>query len=425
MVLKVFHMRESLTLSNTAYAYSFGRQRWKSIPPVTVDADVPIPIDLTAGPRGRLPDLSTHNRYQGALIRTVGTVCGTMNDGRENRCFYMDAGSSRIPVDCSCFPRILEDDLIGCTVEVTGRCQLEMSSQDPQAPFPEITGMSIIIGHQGNVRILARPSWLTPTRLLVAIAFLLAALVAFFAWNRILTRIVTVRSRQLYKAELAQAKSRLRIDERTRLAVELHDTLAQNLTGISLEVQAARAQLNKRPEQTDAHLALAGKSLESCRRELRNCLRDLRNDALEQADMDKAIRMTLEPHVENTRVSVRFNVPRARLSDNTAHAILRIVRELVLNALRHGKATSVRVAGTLDGSRVSFSVRDDGCGFDPDRHPGAREGHFGLVGIRERVKAFDGKLEIDSRPGGGTKVAVTLHLPHEQDKHEENKDIHR
>lgn len=141
--------------------------------------------------------------------------------------------------------------------------------------------------------------------------------------------------------------------------------------------------------------------------------------------MDKAIRMTLEPHVENTRVSVRFNVPRARLSDNTAHAILRIVRELVLNALRHGKATAVRVAGALEEDQVSFSVRDDGCGFDPDSHPGAREGHFGLVGIRERVKAFDGKLEIDSRPGGGTKVAVTLHLPHEQDKHEENKDIHR
>ena len=121
--------------------------------------------------------------------------------------------------------------------------------------------------------------------------------------------------------------------------------------------------------------------------------------------------MTLEPHVGNTHVAIRFNVPRERLTDNAAHTILRIVRELVLNALRHGQATEVRVAGTIEDDRLLFSVKDNGCGFDPANRPGAREGHFGLLGVRERVAAFAGKLQIDSAPGRGAHVSVSINLP--------------
>ena len=101
-------------------------------------------------------------------------------------------------------------------------------------------------------------------------------------------------------------------------------------------------------------------------------------------------------------------MPRQSLSDDTAHALLRIIRELVSNAVRHGRARRIQIAGCLDGGKIAFSVSDDGCGFDPDRLPGVGEGHFGLQGVRERVASQGGTITVESRPGAGTRVAVTL-----------------
>ena len=68
----------------------------------------------------------------------------------------------------------------------------------------------------------------------------------------------------------------------------------------------------------------------------------------------------------------------------------------------------VKIAGCLESDRLLFSVQDDGCGFDPENHPGVRQGHFGLQGIRERVNRFGGTVEIASAPGKGTKVSITI-----------------
>ena len=124
--------------------------------------------------------------------------------------------------------------------------------------------------------------------------------------------------------------------------------------------------------------------------------------------MNAAIRKTLTPHAKGLDLAVRFNVPRARLTDNVAHAVLRIIRELAINAVRHGGAKSVKVAGGIDGDVLRLSVRDDGCGYDPDACPGVLQGHFGLEGIRERAGLLGGRLEISSECGRGTKAVITL-----------------
>ena len=227
-------------------------------------------------------------------------------------------------------------------------------------------------------------------------------------WNFALRTLITRRSRQLFKAEISKVDAQLRIEERTRLAAELHDAVAQNLSGVSLQIDAAERLLDGERDRLAEKLHLASVALKSSRVELRNCLWDLRNQALDEPDMNAAIQKTLAPHLGDTRLTIRFNIRRTTISDNTAHAILRIIRELVSNAIRHGQAKTIRIAGGLDNGRILFSVRDDGCGFDPDNVPGMRQGHFGLPGIRERIRKLNGNLEISSSPGKGSKFTVSL-----------------
>ena len=107
-------------------------------------------------------------------------------------------------------------------------------------------------------------------------------------------------------------------------------------------------------------------------------------------------------------LSVRFRLARNTISDTTAYAILRIIRELTVNGIRHGEATEIHVAGSVEADRIRFSVRDNGKGFDPASAPGVDEGHFGLEGVRERISNLNGEMKIESSPGKGTKVTICL-----------------
>ena len=127
--------------------------------------------------------------------------------------------------------------------------------------------------------------------------------------------------------------------------------------------------------------------------------------------MDAAIRHTLPLHLKEVRFVLRFNVPRANFTDNSTHTILCIIRELAHNAVQHGKATSIRVAGCIEGQKLLFSVKDNGCGFNPEDSPGVLQGHFGLQGIRERLKRLSGTLQLESRPGTGAKAVIELDIP--------------
>ena len=345
--------------------------------------------------------------FHGKVIRLSGII-RSLPQGEGER-FYLEDGSYLVPVDATSAPRTLRTLEVGCTVSVTGLCVMNAENWSPARPFPHIDGIVLVPRGENDITVLSRPPWWTPGRIWGVVGVLFAALLGFVIWNRSLTILANRRGRELMREQIEHVRANLKTEERTRLAVELHDTLAQNLTGVSMEIEAANG-LRGTPEM-ESHLDFAAKALKSCRDELRNCLWDLRSQALEEKDMDTAILRTLQPHVSDSRVAVRFNVPRTKVSDNTAHALLRVIRELVVNAIRHGNASTVKVAGSLDPEALRCSVTDNGSGFDPESAPGILQGHFGIQGMRERIEELGGEFTLESAPGRGAKATIVIPAP--------------
>ena len=346
--------------------------------------------------------------FHGQTVRMRGVVRSLPGIGDRKNTMYMESDSFIVPVDAGGATNVFRELPVGSSVAVSGVCVLEIENWRPNMVFPRIKGFTVVMRGAADLEVLTRPSWWTPARLMAIIGTLLLVLVGSLIWNRSLRVLAERRSRELLREQIGNMKSKLQVMERTRLAVELHDSVAQSLTAVSMEIAAANELRGNAPTDMMDHLNVAGRTLKSCRDELRNCLWDLRSQALDENDMNKAIVRTLQPHVANQTLTVAFNVPRTRLSDHTAHAILRIVRELVLNAIRHGKATTIDVVGELDKNELRFSIRDDGCGFDPADVPGISHGHYGLQGIRERIDRLGGRLVISSSKGHGTEVAVVM-----------------
>ena len=391
------------------YRINLTRAVWRPLATdgVPMSNDVPLEIcsrDIIArGPERAVVKSELH----GKTIRIKGNVRSLPAVDGNGR-IYMEDGDDLVPVDVSAQPESVRTIEVGCQIEVTGTCVMELENWRPNSVFPQIKGFMVVVRKPDDIRILARPPWWTPRRLFAVIGTMLAALFAVFAWNRMLNRRAERRGRELAEEKVAHVTSDLKVYERTRLAVELHDSLSQNLTGVSLAIRAANRLADSDPDGMRRSLGLAAKTLDSCREELRNCLWDLRNQTLEENDMNQAIRQTLAPHVGDAKLSIRFNVPRERLSDNTTHSILHIIRELASNAVRHGNATEMRIAGAIENDRLLFSVSDNGSGFDPENRPTATDGHFGLQGIQDRVDGLEGDMTIQSAPGKGTKVTISL-----------------
>lgn len=374
-------------------------------PAAAAPAPPPPPIDSRelCGKRLR-PD------HLGRTVRVAGKVVNLQSPPESDRCLFVDDGRQLVKVVVR-DGRLPDATAPGSTIETTGICVLETDDDRSRDGYTSLRGFFVVPPGPEAFRIVRRPSWWTPLRLLLSLAVLLAVAVAVCIWNLLLKISVRRKSRELEQEIAMRISSDIKVFERTRLAVELHDALSQTLTGVAMEIRAAAKAVNSASDRCRLHLSRAERTVDACRGELRDCIWDLRNDAMDDPDMNEAVRRTLAPHLGGATLSVRFTVSRDRFSDHTTHAILRIVRELTVNAVRHGQATVLRVAGTIENGKFVCSVRDNGCGFDPATAPGISSGHFGLQGIRERVERFEGELIIDSAQGRGTKVTVMLTLP--------------
>ena len=364
-----------------------------------------VPQDILASSSGARSEPGIDPLYNGNLVRLTGRVIAAAGAGSVLK---MVCKGQVVPVDISSAPELESLLEPGCEVSVCGICLIDVPNWTHGGPFPRIGGFTIVVRKADEATLLARPPWWTPTRFLIALGVLAAVIILILVWNASLRLLVARRSRQLVREQAEKLGAELRIDERTRLAAELHDSVAQNLSSVSMQLDAVQLAAHDLAEPFRTALGLASKTLLSCRQELRNCLWDLRSQALDEPDLGTAVLKTLKPHLNGAALRIRFNVSRRLVSDQTAHAVLRILRELAANAIRHGRARNLTVAGCLDGRLLRFSLTDDGSGFDPKRVAGVDSGHFGLSGIRDRVNKSHGTFEISSDPGRGTKAVVTL-----------------
>ena len=211
------------------------------------------------------------------------------------------------------------------------------------------------------------------------------------------------------RSELAEAEREAgALEERQRLAGEIHDTIAQGLTSIVLQLQSAEAELDADPAAVRARIATALATAREGLSEARRVLWALRPDLLEDEPVHRAVERTVKEWSERSGVAAQSHLsgPVGALAADAEQTLLRCLQEALVNIHKHARAGSVTVTLSYIGDDVILDIQDDGRGFDPTASaPG-----FGLHGMRERVESAGGHLNIESARGEGTTVAIQLPL---------------
>lgn len=196
--------------------------------------------------------------------------------------------------------------------------------------------------------------------------------------------------------------------ERSRIAREIHDTLAQSFVGIGVQLETVAKMQSVSMEVARQHLDRARILVRSSLADARRTVWALRAQALEEADLGAALEAVAGQLSGDTDIAVRVSGRRRRLPADIENNLLRIGQEALANAVRHAQARTVRVELSFADGHVRLRVADDGRGFDVDHAAQALSGHFGLAGIRERVHHLRGELSLLSRSGGGAEVVVEV-----------------
>jgi signal transduction histidine kinase len=212
----------------------------------------------------------------------------------------------------------------------------------------------------------------------------------------------------LHEQLLAQAREAGILDERQRMAREIHDTLAQGLTGIITQLQAAE-QASADPAGWRRRVAAAIRLARESLSEARRSVDALRPEPLETARLSDALTSVAErwPALHGIAVQVTTTGTARPLPTEAESALLRTAQEALANVARHAQATRVGLTLSCMPHEVALDVRDDGRGFDPAPAGAAADG-FGLVAMRQRIEGLSGTVQVESESGGGTAISACV-----------------
>lgn len=343
----------------------------------------PPPMDVAEG-QVLAPD------HDAELVRMTGQLLSVLAAPAE-RVLVLRFGDTVFNAGLEAGPLSAEVDRIrpGSMLSVTG----VYSYQGGPPP-----SFRLFLRSPADVRVLAAAPWWTMRHTAVMALILALAVGVGALWMRTVAK----RKRLQYQAVL---------NERTRVARELHDTVEQGLAGITLQIEAVAGSFQTAPEAARQSLDVARQMLRYSLEETRRSVMDLRSQALESRDLGGALSSLARQMTINTRTEAQVRVSGSRPRPDAAedHHLLRIGLEALTNALKHGAATRVDIELRFTPDATHLVVSDNGRGMDFAARATAGA-QFGLQGIRERVDKLGGLLEIESTPGAGTRLAVMIPL---------------
>jgi signal transduction histidine kinase len=226
----------------------------------------------------------------------------------------------------------------------------------------------------------------------------------------------------LYQFRLRQVARRVRIraeerlGERTRIARDLHDTLLQSFQASLIQMQTAHNLFSRDPEEAIRSLDVAIGSAEQAIDDGRGAIQNLRTTVAPQSDLEylltiagQELAKAQDSNGTQPVFGVSVNGTRRTLSSILQDEVYRIGREALRNAFHHAHASHIEVEIIYDDRDLRLRIRDDGKGIDRNiLQEGARAGHWGLPGIRERAKGIGGRFDIWSEAGAGTEIELTV-----------------
>ena len=307
----------------------------------------------------------------------------------------------------------------GSELELSGIVQLEytLNAQNfytsQQSPP---TGVKVLLRSSEDVTLVAPPSWWNSKRLwrflLAALALLLGVLFWLWQLRRQLARSTKQLTTEMRARRDASVEFQAALRERNRLAVNLHDTLLQTMSGLNYQLEACESESLPAAERKSNYLEIARRMLSRAQEDLRSTVWALRILPLPGRTFIEALRALIDQLSRNHPMKITltdgFELP--QLSEFVSGNLLLVAQEAMQNAINHSQATLIEVSVTLspDEKHIVLEVRDNGIGFDLSPGKIDLSRHFGLTGMRERIERLEGRFHITSQPGQGTRIKAEV-----------------
>jgi len=383
--------------------------------PIAVFADDIVAVNLRAA---RERNSAVPADYENCLVTFPATLVErqSTHDGGALR---LTAGSTSVTARLSeAAFRDVQGIMPGSEVALTGIVHTEWSAPAADGFSRPLDRLALDVRTAADVRLVRPASWWTPRRLALAAGGLGVAAAAAAAWavamRREVRRQTTLAVEEAADRRAAAAEFEATLRERNRLAVNLHDTVLQWLTGVGFQLKACESAGGRDDGATLAtHLTVARQMIDHAAGQLRGTVWSLRSVTADGVPFEESLVRLIDQaaagHDAHVSLSVAPGLP--DLPPLVAGNLLLVVQEAIHNALHHATPSSVHVtvAAERTGHDVVAEVRDDGCGFTVGEQVGPAQGHFGLDGMRERVERLGGTFAVVSAPAEGT--IITARVP--------------
>ncbi len=377
---------------------------------------IPEPIVLRISDMFRLgPRHLPEPDYHAKIVYTEGVVYDIIRREYETMIILKDEDKLlRLSILVPLAERLPEGVVLGALVRVRGPAVYNgVFNKDHQ--IVNIQNVCILMEGFGDIHVLNRPPWWTPTRILIGVGVLLAILLVSWVFVFALRREVVKQAARLADSIRAQHNERLEAEaarrERLRLAADLHDGFQQLLAGTMFRIDAAfGAMTNDQYAAALQQLAGARDALCYTQNGLRAALWSMTEESEGPGRLADLLTYAVRrlPHWQG-RVFVSSQGSDVKLPRLTNGSLLMVFQEAVGNALKHGRATRVDVNLVFTEEQLTITITDNGCGFD--RATRLRAG-LGLTSMERRMAELGGTLSIESALGKGTRVTAILNLNH-------------